>query len=314
MKYSVGKVIILALAVMQAACTTGFGSRNNSSPYDRPQIVHQTTGRDVLTNMGRDQWIQIRNTTESEHMKLYSTLGAKDWDVAINDARIFLRNHPRDRVALTVLATALAMKQNYSLAAYYGKLLDEYYPGYPETANLIGLAVLNRPGASYRDFQESASYFERAFDSHGNQVASGLNLAHLHLQMANAESARSVFQIVRRRCNDCSEAMIGYGIATSRLGQYDEAERTFAAILRREPSHVEAQYYLALLATYGKQDEQRAIKILANLLENPRNENQEIRRKANFLLRRLEAKRYAPRPSERNREMSETVVRALDRK
>jgi len=76
--------------------------------------------------------------------------------------------------------------------------------------------------------------------------------------------------------------------------------------------HIEAQYYLALISTYGRQDEPRAIKLLANLLENPRNQNLEIKRKANFLLRRLEARKYAPRSKNPDREISETVIRALD--
>ncbi|MFW7379634.1 MAG: tetratricopeptide repeat protein [Oligoflexus sp.] len=311
MKHVLKMAAVVGMMSLQIGCVTGFGG-SHVNPYDRAQIVHQTTGRDVLSHMGRDYWVQVRKTADSDQMRLYASLGTKDWDVAINDARAYLKDHPKDRVALTVLATALAMKQNYSLAAYYGNLIEQYYPGYPETANLLGLAVLNRPGASYRDFQEAASHFEKAFDAHGNQVASGLNLGHLHLEMANAEAAKSVFRIVRSRCGDCSEAMIGYGIASSLLQEYDEAEQTFAAILSREALHVEAQYYLALISAYGKQDDQRAIKLLANLLGNPSNENLEIKRKANFLLRRLEARKYAPRPDESDREFSETIIRALD--
>lgn len=298
------------ISALGACVTSGTGSDHN--PYDRSQIVHQTSGRNVVTHLDRDFWIETRQTSNNEHMKLYSGLGMKEWDVAINDARLYLRDHPNDRVALTVLATALAMKQNYSLAAYYGRLLERHYPNYPETSNLLGLATLNRPGASYRDFQEAAAYFEKAFDSHGNQIASGLNLGHLHLEMANASAAKDVFRIVSRRCNQCNEALIGYGIASSQRGDYDDAEAAFQQILKRNPDNAEAQYYLAIIATYGRNDDRRAMRLLSNLLKSPNDDNLEIKRKGNFLLRRLEAKHHASKPRGPREELSETMIQALD--
>ncbi len=288
----------LTIAVTMSACVTGQSGRQpESTPvgpnYNLPPSVHQTNGRDILSPLNRDRWIQIRASSDSDHVKLYSSLGTREWDVAINDARAYLAEHPKDRVAMTVLAIGLSMQQNYSLAAYYGNLIERYYPGYPETANLQGLAILNRPGASYQDFRKAAQYFETAFNQFPNQVASGLNLGHLYLDMANATAARDVFRIVQQRCGDCVEALLGYGIASSRLKDFEQAEETFAKILKQSPNHLTAKYYLALVVNYGKKKPQEAVAILENLLEDSSDENLEIKRKANFLMRRLEAQLYA---------------------
>jgi tetratricopeptide (TPR) repeat protein len=304
-------VMLVSFILLEGCVTFKNGPQDN--PYDQAPIVHQTNGKDILTRLSREGWIQKRKTASSDQMRLYSSLGTREWDVAINDARAYLQDHPKDRVALTVLATALAMKQNYSLAAYYGSLLEKYYPDYPETANLLGLAKLNRTGATYEDYQEAAAYFERAFDSHGNQVASGLNLGHLHLEMGNAEGARDVFKIVADRCGYCVEALLGYGIASSRLQDFKAAGQTFNRILENDPGNEEAQYYQALVAVYGDKDHDRAINLLSELVERPGQQNLEIKRKANFLLRRLEARTYATeRSTDDIEKVPETVLQALD--
>ena len=296
MKYRL-LALSISLSLGAMGCVTNQSQQTGRSAeqpnYNLPPSVHQTSGRDILSPLNRDRWIQIRSETNDDHMKLYSSLGTREWDVAINDARAYLAEHPKDRVAMTVLAIGLAMKQNYSLAAYYGNLIERYYPGYPETANLQGLAILNRPGASYQDFRKAVQHFETAFNNFPNQVASGLNLGHLYLDMANASAARDVFQIVRDRCGDCVESLLGYGIAASRLKDFDNAEKTFETILSKSPNNLTAKYYLALILNYGKKKPQEAVAILENLLEDDSKSNLEIKRKANFLMRRLEAQLYA---------------------
>ena len=55
----------------------------------------------------------------------------------------------RMTVLLTALAIGLTMKRNYSMAAYYASLLNQYHPGNPEVHNLLGLALMNKPGATF---------------------------------------------------------------------------------------------------------------------------------------------------------------------
>jgi tetratricopeptide (TPR) repeat protein len=246
-----------------------------------------------MRKLDRDAWVQIRNSTKNEHIRLYAALGAAEWDVAVSDARAFLQNRPQDEVALTVLAIGLAMKKNYSMAAYYANLLNQYHPGNPEVYNILGLAAMNKPGATFQDYQLAKEYFEKAFDGSGQQIASGLNLAHLNLEMGNAEAARDIFQAVRPRCGDCIEAMMGYGIASSRLRDFAKAEEVFNEILKRDAHNPYARFYLALVARYGRNDNKAAISHLTALVEDPEIKNVEMQRKGNFLLRRIQAEVYS---------------------
>ena len=147
----------LATLVLTTACQTT-GSKIKRGDY-KSLHVHQTNGEDVITELNRDRWVQIRKSTRSDQTKLYAGLGAREWDVAIADARAYLAEHPGDFVALRVLSTALAMKQNFALANYYAQMIEKSHPGQAETYNIQGLATLNKPGASFADFRLAAQHF-----------------------------------------------------------------------------------------------------------------------------------------------------------
>lgn len=298
------RVILISLSLLAStACSTLNGggaseSREGNRPgasqlsYSETPIVHQTTGKTLMQKIDRDRWVQLRRGSKNEYVKLYATLGASEWDVAIADARGILQKNPKDEAALTVLAIGLAMKKNYSLAAYYAKLLNDYHPGNPEVNNILGLAEMNRPGATYEDYRSAIRQFEKAFNSSESQVASGMNLAQLHLEMGNLEAARDVFHAVKGRCGDCNEALLGYGIALARLQSFEKAEEAFEDVLDRDAHNAYALFYLALVAKYGRNDNDAAMQKLSTLLQDPEVKNLEIQRKANFLLRRIQAQVY----------------------
>ncbi len=292
------KLIVLTLSLAQlTACVTTSETKAKKREgaanilYSDVPIVHQTSGRSIMREISRDSWVQIRNATKSEHTRLYAALGAAEWDVAISDARAYLQLHPRDEVGLTVLSLGLAMKHNYSLAAYYAKLLEESHPGNPEVYNIQGLAIMNKPGPTVDDYKEAMKNFQTAFDSSSQQVASGMNLAHLQLEMGNAQASRDTFMAVRERCN-CTEASLGYGIALTRTQEFAKAESVFQDVLKKEPHSTYARYYLALVAKYGRNDNQAAMKQLTALLDDTTVQNVDMQRKANFLLRRIQAQVY----------------------
>jgi cytochrome c-type biogenesis protein CcmH/NrfG len=295
LRLSLGLALSLTLAT--ACSTTDDGADLDSGkplPLDfseRP-IVHQTTGKTLMKQISRDRWVAVRNSTKNEHMRLYANLGAAEWDVAVTDARNYLQNHPGDEVGLTVLALALTMKQNYSLAGYYAKLLDRLHPGNPEVKNILGLAEMSKPGATYEDYREAIRLFESAFNTSSNQIASGMNLGALHLEMGNLEASRDVYAVVYQRCDKCSEAGLGYGIALARLQNYSKAEGVFGDVLDGDKHNMYARYYLALISNYGKNDKQGAIDQLQAMLDDNETKNTEMQRKANFLLRRIQAQVY----------------------
>ncbi len=261
--------------------------------YSKDPIVQQTSGRDILRKLDRETWVDIRNSTKDEYIRLYATLGTGEWDVAISDARAYLQKQPKDEVALTVLSLGLAMKKNFSLAAYYARLLNSYHPGNPEVYNILGLAEMNKPGATVDDYRTAMKHFQTAFDASSQQVASGLNLGHLQLEMGNAASARDTFEAVVSRCNGCTEAALGQGIALSRTGEFAKAEQAFRMVQAKEPHSAYARYYLAMVAKYGRNDSKEAMSQLTALLEDPETKNVDMERKANFMLRRIQAQVYS---------------------
>ena len=107
----------LGLSLSMSACVSTSGSTQKVSASDIH--VHQTNGKDVLTELDRNHWINVRKTSNSDEMKLYSSLGAREWDVAASDARAYLATHSKNLVAMQVLSVALTMKNNYSLSSFY---------------------------------------------------------------------------------------------------------------------------------------------------------------------------------------------------
>ncbi len=293
------KILIATSLLLAHGCNTT-GTTSNASKevsgikmgFAEDPIVLQTSGKTLMKQISRDRWVSLRNSSKSELVRLYANLGAAEWDIAIADARKYLENHPQDETAITVLALALTMKQNYSLAGYYAKLLDKYHPGNPEVKNILGLAEMSRPGATFEDFKEAIRYFESAFNASETQIASGMNLAQLHLEMGNLEASRDVFHAVYSRCGKCTQAGLGYGIALARLQDYAKAEEAFHDVLDSDKHNPFARYYLALVAKYGRNDNQAAMDNLQAMLNDTEAKNIEMQRKANFLLRRIQAQVY----------------------
>ena len=210
-----------------------------------------------------------------------------------NESRDLLIKKPKNRIALTNLATAYAMKRNYEKASYYGKLLEKYHGSHADTLNLLGLSTLNSPHKSFGDYYKAANYFKRAFNSSSKQIASGLNLGFLYLDLSKNAKAIETFAEVAERCEDCSQALVGKGIAQSRAGKLKTAERTFKKVLRSNKNDVRALYYLALISHFGDKDNKKAVKLLVKVMRDPAKDNYEVKRRANFLLRKIQAQAYS---------------------
>lgn len=311
---------LFSLSLLSTSCITGDKS---SSLLERNSkslpIVHQTSGSEVMTQIDRDYWVQLSKKTNDDRTRLYAILGTKDWNLAVQESRNYLKKKPRDRSALTVLAIGLAMQKKYKLAAYYAKVIERHYPGYPETYNLMGLATLNQTNAEYEDYQEAVRYFSMAFESNDKQVASGLNLAHLYLQLGQSKAAKDVFETLQVRCLNCDEANLGYAIASSRLRQFADAEKALNIILKRDRNNPDALYYLAIIENYGKKRPDQAMALLNKVVSEPSDRSLDVKRKANFLLRRLQAAQFARNPKKQQtndshlKEVPKEVIQALDK-
>jgi tetratricopeptide (TPR) repeat protein len=286
-------MVIISTQVIQACASLSGGRSSGKHANKSYTMVQQTNGNEVMAQIDRASWVQLRKATNSQEVRLYATLGAKEWEVAEKDARSYLSTNPKNKTALIVLATSLAMQKNYALAAYYGSLLNRYHPGFSEAKNLMGLATLNRPSAGYTDYKKAADYFAQAFDGSDTQIASGLNLGHLYLQLGNAKSAVDVFGAVRQRCGDCMESLVGFAIASSRTRDFKAAKDAFAKVLDKDKNHPGSLYYLALIENYGQKRPDKAIALLTRLVKDTSQRDMNIKRKGNALLRRLQANEYA---------------------
>ena len=306
MKHSIYKTVgALTLAALFGACTTvksandatidqqEVSGSNARSSHSFEMVQQSNTNHEMLSKLTREQWVAIRKSSKDQELKLFSTLGTREWSVAAQDARETLKKKPKDLASLIVLATSLAMQKNYNLAAYYADLIEKDYPGRAEALNIKALAIINRPRITMRDHREAIQFLRQAFDENGTEVAAGLNLGHLYLELGSPEQALDIFKVTVQRCGNCEIGLLGLGISASRLGQYKEAETSFSKILRKTPNHPQALYRLALIAHYGYNKTSDAKSYLTKLLAESSDQEKELKRRANFLLRSIEAREHA---------------------
>ncbi len=294
----ISKTVIICF-ILTSCATTSFFSQSSESKKaeiikngdDNPVVLRSGTKKPIVKSFSRKDWIDIRKKTKNHHIKLYSTLGAGEWEVAINDARKFLQIRPNDPIGLYVLTIALAMNKDFQLANFYAKLLEKNHPNFSELKNIQALAILHKNNASMEDYRQVSQILTDNFEADSNEIAAGLNLGYLYLEMGSSDLAASIFSETRSRCGDCFASLMGHGIALQRLKEYDSAKKVFLNILEKDPNNIGAMYRLALLHKNGYNDSDKAKSILADVLATDVAQNQEIKRKANFLLRSMEASR-----------------------
>ena len=170
------------------------------------------------------------------------------------------------------------------MAAYYAKQLERRSPGHPGALNIRGLAILLTPNNRVKDFQHAATLFREAFASE-EEIAAGMNLGHLALELGDAAEAKDVFAEVRRRCNECNAGVLGYGIASSRLRDFEGARKALQTILAKSPSHSRALFHLAIIERNGFNNNKMASEHLEKLLASSSKRNLDLKERAQTVLR-----------------------------
>tara|TARA_B100000902_G_C27166092_1_gene841267 strand:- start:110 stop:988 length:879 start_codon:yes stop_codon:yes gene_type:complete len=267
-------------------CTS---SRDPKVSLRSPVVQAPGLSKNMMSDLGRDQWVDIKKTNKKK-LGLYATLGAREWDVAISEARRLLGDQPRDKDGLLVLATALAMSGKHQLSTYYGDLLVKYHGKSSAVYNFRGLAILARPMLKPRDYQSAIKNFRRAFNFSEKEVASGLNYGFLSLSMGKSKEALGIFSQIEDRCNRCIPALMGKGISLTRLARFKKAKGVFKKILKTQPSNLRAHYRLALVEKSGYNNTDRAQYHLKEILADTTDSQLDLKRRANVLLRRLQAR------------------------
>lgn len=279
--------LVLALALSAAACTT-FG-RKGGTPDQAPEgaVVHQPTLKDpVLSQHDRQYWVDLRQS-KALMPKLHGALATGEAEASVQLARSYLAKKPGDAQGLTMMAAALAMSRNYDLAAYYATLAERAQPGNAAALNIRGLAMMLGPNRRVADYQQAQELFRQSFDADGTQVAAGLNLGALALEIGNAQVATQAYEEVVERCNRCVAALMGYGVAMSRTLKWDQANAAFDEVLKKKPNHPGALYNLALVQKNGYNNGKQAEQFLFALLNDSGTKDVGLRERAHTVLRMI---------------------------
>jgi tetratricopeptide (TPR) repeat protein len=285
-----------AALCLLTSCTL-FGPKQTDNAVEaasKPETIVHHVGHEkpVISKLDRDSWVEVRKSTDNGVKKMYADLGASEWNVAITDARAYLAKKPKDLDALTVLAVGLAMDKQMSLASYYANLIEKFYGDNSHVKNIRGIAIYYAPNVTIHDYRQAVSFFRQSFEMDNNQIAAGLNLGHVYLRMNNFQAAAETFKAAEQRC-DCEPAAIGYGLASARMGNYQESKLAFEKVLKKNPENSQALYRLALIEKDINKDWSKAKRHLERLLASPSEQNLDMKRRANFLLQSIEARRVA---------------------
>lgn len=289
-------ICAIALCFLSACVTSGNTDESNSSADitavgedSTATVVVQQAGSEtaLLSSKEKSYFISARKNLKSDEARLYATLGTGVADVAEQDARALLVKKPNNIAGLTVLATSLVLQRKYQMAEFYANQLEKYAPDNADVSNIRGLAALYGGRNTLADYRKALAYFEKAFHSNASQIASGLNLAHLQLEMGNAQAAAETFRLLTSRNQDCLQAWIGFGVAQNRLGSYKDAKNSFEMALSKQKDHPEALYFLALVEKNGYNNQRSATKTLKHLIAS-QSGGKAVRLKAQSLLRVME--------------------------
>jgi tetratricopeptide (TPR) repeat protein len=295
MKLSPSLIMTLIFAIQLSSCATtgndkieGLESKNIFAAK-ADQVVVQKIGKKkpVISPYGSSHWIKNRESKSMTIQTIQGMLATNEALGAERLARKYLAKNPGDIEGLTALSSALAMSKQYDLAAYYAKLISKKLPENPHSLNIQGLAALM--GAKrIEEFKRAERLFQRSFDSSDSEIAAGLNLGNLYLELGNSQAALKIFQTTEKRCSDCVPSLMGHGIAARRLGKNEEALVAFNKLLDQEEEHAPALYHKALVYRDGYHDNKKAEESLRVLLESPTIASVQ-KRQAHALLRSIRA-------------------------
>ena len=282
-------LLVVGAANLANGCTTF-----NRSAAKSDELIE--SGAPVVIQVGHDHpemsphertfWLQQRQG-KGVVGKMNGSLATGEAEATVGFAKAKLAQHPGDAQALTMLVSALLLERNYELANYYAGMLEQVQAGSPVALNAKGLARAMTPASRPADYAQAAVYFQQAMDADQRQVAPGLNLGYLQLDLGNATAAAATFKAVGSRCHGCIAALLGEGIALSRSRQFPAAAQAFNQILIQRPNHAVALYNLALVYKNGYNNKAKAESYLVAVLRESRTQDRALKDRAQLVLRQL---------------------------
>ena len=240
----------------------------------------------VVSKRPRTYWLSMRNSKDLM-ARLKGALATGDADAAETLARSYLAQHPGDAEGFAMLSSALMLGKKYELAAFYADEAERAQPGRSRSLNIKGLAMVHGTHRNIQDYQAALSMFKKAFDANDKEIAAGLNLGGLYLEMGNPLAAAEIFGKVADRCGGCVPALMGQGTGFSRAQKYSEAVQAFDSVLKASPNHPGALYHLALVQKNGFKNLRKAETHLYAVIQNKNPQHAQVRERAQSLLREI---------------------------
>ena len=277
---------LLAASLAGTACTTLSGGDDHLTAAKSTVVTQAGRSEPVVSGFDRPYWVDLRGKNGAMP-KMNGALATGEAQAAIDLARDYLAKRPGDADGLTMMAAALVLSRNYDLAAYYASLVEKARPNDAFALNVKGIAAMQTAKPRMADFRRATQLFQQAFDADPRQIAAGLNLGAVQLELGNATMAEQTFGQVSKRCEECNVALMGYGLSSARAGHMNQAKVAFEAVLKKNPSHSEALYQLALVQKNGYNNSKQAEKYLSQLLADPKIKNVATRERAQSVLRSM---------------------------
>lgn len=236
------------------------------------------------TAMMKDQkvWFSEIKTKDPTMASVLDSVARQDWDGSISQAKIVLRSQPFNSLCFLVLATAWAGKNEWEKARFFARKILQNRSDYVEAMNILGLYKLT-DAKTMADYRSAIAWFTKAFQGNSTEVASGLNLGYLYLDLGDHSKAEQVFSQAYKRCDRCSAGALGLGIALSRMGQYQDARKKFEQVVKQNPESMTGWYQLALLTRNHEKNFEKSTEYLKNILENPNIQDTELLEKARIV-------------------------------
>ena len=281
-------VSILGLMLATVACVTwNRNEKGETSQASGEAVVGQIgSSNTVVSKRPRAYWLSKRNSKDLMG-RLKGALATGDADAAETLARSYLAQHPGDAEGFAMLSSALMLGKKYELAAFYAEEAERAQPGKSRSLNIKGLAMVHGTHRNIQDYQAALAMFKKAFEANDKEIAAGLNLGGLYLEMGNPVAASEIFGKVADRCGGCVPALMGQGTGLSRAQKYAEAVQAFDGVLKASPNHPGALYHLALIQKNGFKNLRKAETHLYAVIQNKNPQHAQVRERAQSLLREI---------------------------
>jgi thioredoxin-like negative regulator of GroEL len=285
----------MAVALATFSIVVGCNSTGNKedlggglfSSVEGEIVVMRAGDKDpVISQFPRMKWLELKKTEKGPIRKMQAMLATGASLDAEREARSYLQGNPGDIDGILVLASALAQSRQYELADYYAELLEKNPETKAHGLNIKGLATLIG-ASSAADYRTAQNELISAHKANPKQIAAGLNLGALYLEIGNANAAVGIYQETSVRCSKCQPALLGYGIASLRSQKYKDAETALTDILIKNKNDGMANYHLALVYLLGQKNKSKAETVLKRLLQDETQGSSELRQRAQAILKKI---------------------------